>query len=751
MNKTYRSVWNEATGTWSAVQENAVASGKRKGLTRVLIAVGGAGVGVAGFLAPGEAWADFCADHGAKAYNYTATGVASNCSAWQNGVVGGAVVGQGYFDAMGVGYTQIVSDGVANKIYFQPGTTPPGVKPSTAPFYATLSNGTTGVLFSGLNNGLSASDAVNVSQLKPLVTALGGGTAFNTGTGAVTGPTYVIAGTPYHDVGSALDALNKSASNPDVVLYDSSAHDSVTLRGAGSTKPVALRNIAAGAVNASSTDAVNGAQLYGLASSAAQALGGSTSVKTDGSIGAPSYVLSGKTYNNVGDALGALSGPDPLAVHYDDSSMSSVRLGGSGHSPVVLSNVAAGTAPTDAVNVAQMQQAVITGNPYIGGIGSGVAASATSPGAVALGLGSVANTPYTISVGNATTGLVRRITNVATAVDDSDAVNLGQVKSLLSPEQDSGNSSVSETRSVLKATANLGSGVQASGNSAAPSSASEMRPLVAAATQASTTTDASAVHYDSDAHDQVTLSSASGGNVKLTGLQDAALAAGSTDAATGGQLYVTNQQVASLSAAMQNISTSGSTGVAINSTNGIAAATGVQSIAVGAGAAASGANSTAIGDSANAKANNSVALGANSVADRDNSVSVGAAGSERQIVNVAAGTQGTDAVNLNQLNTAMTQQSNAFNQQIGNLQNSINTVSKNAYSGVAAAMAMPNLTPSGPGRTVVAAGGGYYMGGSAAAVGVTYRSANMHWLVNGGVSLTSTGNMAARTQVGYEF
>ncbi|WP_236596903.1 YadA family autotransporter adhesin [Paraburkholderia hiiakae] len=558
--------------------------------------------------------------------------------------------------------------------------------------------------------------------------------------------------------GSQLYATNQSITNlagkiGDAVQYDSSAHDSVTLRGAGSTAPVALKNVAAGAVKAASTDAVNGSQLYGLASSTAAALGGSTSVKTDGSIGATRYVLSGKTYNNVGDALGALSessGPDPLAVHYDDSSMSGVTLGGSGHSPVVLSNVAAGTAPTDAVNVAQMKQAVITGNPYIAGIGTGAAATATSPGAVALGLGSVANTPYSISVGNTATGLVRRITNVATAVDDSDAVNLGQVKSMLDAAPDVVNTGVSETRTMLKASASLSSAVQASGNAASPSNASEMRPLVASPVGLAAT-DASAVHYDSDAHGQITLGSASGGNVKLTGLQDAALTAGSTDAATGGQLYVTNQQVASLNAAVQNISTSGSTGVAINSTNGIATATGVQSIAVGAGAVASGANSTAIGDSSNAKANNSVALGANSVADRDRSVSVGAVGSERQIVNVAAGTQGTDAVNLNQLNNAMTQQSNAVNQQIGNLQNSINTVSKNAYSGVAAAMAMPNLTPSGPGRTVVAAGGGYYMGGSAAAVGVTYRSANMHWLVNGGVSLTSTGNMAARTQVGYEF
>lgn len=48
----------------------------------------------------------------------------------------------------------------------------------------------------------------------------------------------------------------------------------------------------------------------------------------------------------------------------------------------------------------------------------------------------------------------------------------------------------------------------------------------------------------------------------------------------------------------------------------------------------------------------SVALGANSLANRDNVVSIGdsTTGLTRQIVNVAAGTEGTDAVNLEQLN-----------------------------------------------------------------------------------------------------
>ncbi|MFL9938487.1 YadA family autotransporter adhesin, partial [Paraburkholderia graminis] len=64
---------------------------------------------------------------------------------------------------------------------------------------------------------------------------------------------------------------------------------------------------------------------------------------------------------------------------------------------------------------------------------------------------------------------------------------------------------------------------------------------------------------------------------------------------------------------------------------------------------ATGAESVAIGGNAQSLATNSVALGSNSAADRANTVSVGSAGNERQITNVAAGTADTDAVNLAQL------------------------------------------------------------------------------------------------------
>ncbi|WP_183713951.1 ESPR-type extended signal peptide-containing protein [Paraburkholderia tropica] len=455
--------------------------------------------------------------------------------------------------------------------------------------------------------------------------------------------------------------------------------------------------------------------------------------------------------------------------------------------------------------------------PAMNAVALGVQAYANAKDAVALGAGSVANQSNTVSVGSDGTGVftaydadgnaytaqsqanTRRIVNMAAGQADNDAVNVGQMRSVVSalgggasinsagafvaPSYSVGGTVVN---TVGDAIANLDSrvtqntadladvvgganAIHASGssNSVVQMSAVNRTLLAASDTNvaASAATDTSAVHYDSDAHDQITLASATGGNVKLSGLENADLSSTSRDAVTGQQLFATNLQVDALNQAVQNIATTGSTALSVNSANGPASATNAQTIALGGGAAASGNNATAIGDSsvasgestvalgrnASATAANSVAIGANSVADRAGAVSVGSEGSERQITNVAAGTSGTDAVNLSQMNSALSQQSNTFNQQVQSLQRSINTVEKNAYAGVAAAMAMPNLTPSGPGKTVVAAGGGYYKGSSAAAVAVTYRSANMHWLANVGVAVTNNGDAGARAQVGYEF
>jgi autotransporter adhesin len=59
----------------------------------------------------------------------------------------------------------------------------------------------------------------------------------------------------------------------------------------------------------------------------------------------------------------------------------------------------------------------------------GYRARALQANSVAIGAGSIANVANTVSVGRA--GATRRITNVAGAVNATDAVNLAQVKALI--------------------------------------------------------------------------------------------------------------------------------------------------------------------------------------------------------------------------------------------------------------------------------------------------------------------------------
>ncbi|WP_210489969.1 hypothetical protein [Microvirga antarctica] len=81
--------------------------------------------------------------------------------------------------------------------------------------------------------------------------------------------------------------------------------------------------------------------------------------------------------------------------------------------------------------------------------------------------------------------------------------------------------------------------------------------------------------------------------------------------------------------------------------------TGPNALACGSGANAFGVNSSAIGNGATVDftGTNAVAIGYNSVADEADTVSVGNTTNRRRVVNVAAGVDGTDAVNMNQLET----------------------------------------------------------------------------------------------------
>ncbi|WP_338578192.1 YadA-like family protein [Neisseria leonii] len=108
-----------------------------------------------------------------------------------------------------------------------------------------------------------------------------------------------------------------------------------------------------------------------------------------------------------------------------------------------------------------------------------------------------------------------------------------------------------------------------------------------------------------------------------------------------------------------------------------------------------------------------------------------------RITNVAAGVADTDAVNVGQL------------RQLGG---DINRVAKKAYAGVAGAMAqsaIPQVTRAG--ANGVGIGGGYYGGRSAVAVGMSSMSDSGNWIVKGTVSANSSGRIGASTGALYQW
>ncbi|EXB24837.1 phage T7 tail fiber family protein [Acinetobacter baumannii 1437282] len=83
------------------------------------------------------------------------------------------------------------------------------------------------------------------------------------------------------------------------VNFDSVKVGDVNINGATGK----ISGVATGAVNPDSTDAINGSQLANNAQSVADALGGGSTVNPDGTVSAPNYNVNGTNLNNVGDAI----------------------------------------------------------------------------------------------------------------------------------------------------------------------------------------------------------------------------------------------------------------------------------------------------------------------------------------------------------------------------------------------------------------------------------------------------------------
>ncbi|MRF51853.1 hemagglutinin [Stenotrophomonas sp. MY15] len=487
---------------------------------------------------------------------------------------------------------------------------------------------------------------------------------------------------------AATDAVNVGqlqASEQGALRYDLNADGSVnyasaTLGQAGTA--TTLRNLGPGQVSATSSEAINGAQLFAANQAVATHLGGGAAVSASGVLTAPTYSINNVaangtvtkgSYNDVGTAFDAVSNSlanvadqtgeiDKLAVKYDvDGSgnvLNSVTLAGTGTGAVKITNVAAGSilaGSSDAITGDQLFSTHSTIANYFGGTTAynGTTNAWTAP---TFSISSIATD------GTFTSGDYNNVTAAFTAVDGSLKV-LNQritnggggsaylaVNSTAAAATAAGAEAVAVGPQASAAGANsvaVGNGASSSaGNSVALGAGS-----VASVGAQSGYTGAYGQTGASNSAGEVSVGS-SGSERKITHVADGS---DTYDATNVGQLkngvnYAIDESKKYTDQKIQNI-TNVAGSFRANNTNNLAdpSASGANSAAGGAGSTAAGANSTALGNGSQAQADNSVALGAGSVANRANTVSVGASGAERQVVNVADGSQATDAVNVRQL------------------------------------------------------------------------------------------------------
>ncbi|MBN3723457.1 YadA-like family protein [Burkholderia sp. Ac-20379] len=606
----------------------------------------------------------------------------------------------------------------------------------------TLKGGAAGTTLSNVKAGTADMDAVNVSQLKDsgLIdgdgtarsaltyddesknkVTLGGGAAGTTLTNVKAGAlteksTDAVNGGQLFQTNKSIGDLKDSLEDGGVidpttggslaVTYNDTKKDKVSLQGKAGTL---LTNLKAGAINASSTDAVNGSQLFDLASSVADSLGGNAEVDADGMVTAPTYVVDGKTYHNVGDAIAAAAdtgggGGGENAVQYDDESKSAVTLGTKqAGKPVSLKNVAAGVADTDAVNVKQLTdatgeikdgladgtlemkyikvkadgaKAVVTGEDSVAigslanaladnsvSIGSGSRVGPDATNSVAIGYGSVATKANTFAVGS--TGNERRIVNVAAGKDDTDAVNMKQLHDVLAKVD--GLSTVDrKSRSLPPKLRDVESPPDVifafegktsdMPNLASVKKGSKSAAIAVGFANVAAGEGAVSFGYKSAAYGDVSVALGTGASTLAKKRAAVAIGyevfTGANYAVAIGSYDVIANGDYSTALGSDDVHAVGDGSVAIGR-QAQARSKAVNSIAIGTRSAVEVdvVGGMALGANSIVKEGNydGIALGTGSVANRGNALSIGSSTSQRQIVNVAAGTAETDAVNVSQM------------------------------------------------------------------------------------------------------
>ncbi len=527
----------------------------------------------------------------------------------------------------------------------------------------------------------TSSDAINGSQLydtsKYIADTLGGDAEVNAD-GTITAPTYAIAGGSYSNVGDALEAIDTTLD--DALLWDATANDGngafSAAHGKDKTASV-ITNVANGAISATSSDAINGSQLYTTNKYIADALGGDAEVNADGSITAPTYTIANAEYNNVGDALDAL---DDNALLWDATANDGAGAYNASHDgkASIITNVADGNigeGSTDAINGSQLfntnmliqqnseiinQLAGNTSETYIEDNGAGINyvrtndnglafndASASGIGATAVGYNAVASGESSVAIGQGS----------SSSVDTGIALGSSSVSSRVIVKG-SRDTSVSEEGVVIGYDTTDGEllGALSIGDDG------KYRQIINVAD-------------GSEAHDAVTVRQLQNaiGAVATTPTKyfhanstaEDSLAVGEDSLAMGAKTIV-----------------NGDAGIGIG-LNTLVLTDAINGIAIGSNASANHANSIAMGSGSQTTRGTQTDYTAYNMDAPQNSVgefSVGSEDGQRQITNVAAGSADTDAVNVGQLKVTdervaqNTQSITNLNNQVTNLDTRVTNI-----------------------------------------------------------------------------
>ncbi|ELM7719356.1 YadA-like family protein [Escherichia coli] len=519
----------------------------------------------------------------------------------------------------------------------------------------------------------SSSDAVNGSQLydvsNSVVDVLGGGAGVNTD-GSISAPTYTIANTDYDNVGDALNALDTTLD--DAMLWDATAGENGAFSASHDGSASKITNVAAGTISDTSTDAVNGAQLHGVSSSVAEALGGGAAVNSDGSISAPTYTIADTDYTNVGDAMNAIDSTLDNALLWDATAGENGAFNASHDGKAsVITNVANGQineTSTDAVNGSQLNATNMliqniagdTSESYITENGEGINyvrtndsglvfedARATGVGATAVGYNSVASGDSSVAIGQ----------NSSSTIESGIALGSSSVSNRVIL-QGSRDTSVTEDGVVIGYNTSDGEllGALSIGDDG------KYRQIINVAD-------------GSEAHDAVTVRQLQNaiGAVATTpskyfhanSTEEDSLAVGEDSLAMGAKTIV-----------------NGDAGIGIG-LNTLVLTDAINGIAIGSNASANHANSIAMGSGSQTTRGAQTDYTAYNMDAPQNSVgefSVGSEDGQRQITNVAAGSADTDAVNVGQLKVTdervaqNTQSITNLNNQVTNLDTRVTNI-----------------------------------------------------------------------------